>query len=233
MSDADFYKDRSSSQLPGKEFIIVVVVVFSALSFTLGYFVGKSGADRQAENLLHARELVPEPQSHEPATPPQNQGIPVTENSPLTEENAKEHVQPQEKKTPVFVETKEAEPTNSVQALKEKSRLQTAQKRISEEDHQKPAAKKSSSSGESKKSETPVYTVQIGAFKSPGEAEACRKKQAKNKLETYITTVTNAKKEKIYKVRTGEFRDRKSAEVLSLKLNKTEKLKTFVTLTSE
>ncbi len=47
MSDADFHKDRSSSQLLGKEFIIVVVVIFSALSFTLGYFVGKSGDRRE------------------------------------------------------------------------------------------------------------------------------------------------------------------------------------------
>ena len=45
MNNPDFHKERSSLQLLGKEFMIVVVVLFSALSFTLGYFVGKSGID--------------------------------------------------------------------------------------------------------------------------------------------------------------------------------------------
>ncbi len=151
----------------------------------------------------------------------------------MNEEKAEEQVQPQQKETPVIVETKEAEPAKSLQPVKEKPRPQAAPKQMSEEDHQKPAAKKNSASGESKKPDGPVYTVQIGAFKSSGEAEACRKKQAKNKLKTYITTATNTKKEKIYKVRTGEFKDKKSAEVLALKLSKTEKLKTFVTLKNE
>lgn len=35
-------KDSSSLYIIGKEFVIVVVVVFSAASFTLGYLVGKS-----------------------------------------------------------------------------------------------------------------------------------------------------------------------------------------------
>lgn len=230
MRDTDFHRDRPSSQLLGKEFMIVVVVIFSALSFTLGYFVGKSGEDGKTENLSHAQEVIPGPKSQEPEALPQPQDRPVPETAPLNEEKAEEQVQPQQKETPVIVETKEAKPAKSLQPIKEEPRPKAALKQLSGEDRQKPAAKKNSASGESKKPEAPVYTVQIGAFKSLGEAEACRKKQAKNKLKTYITTAVNTKKEKVYKVRTGEFRDKKSAEVLSLKLSKTEKLKTFVTL---
>jgi cell division septation protein DedD len=47
---------------------------------------------------------------------------------------------------------------------------------------------------------------------------------------TYIDISTNGKKhEKIYKIRTGEFKDRKEAELLAVKLKNTEGLKTFVT----
>jgi hypothetical protein len=38
---------------------------------------------------------------------------------------------------------------------------------------------------------------------------------------------------KIYKVKTGEFPDKKDADVLALKLKKTEGLHTFVTTKSE
>jgi len=214
----------------GKEFMIVVVVVFSALSFTLGYFVGKSGTDGGTANLSRAQEIVPLPQKQEPAVLPLAQDIPVPENALLDEEKDKEHLQPQRDEVPAVVETKEAGPAKSLQPGKEKTRAQAASKQVSEEAHQKAVVKKNSADRESKKPDGPVYTVQIGAFKSSGEAESCRKKLAKNKLKTYVITATNSKKEKIFKVRTGEFSDRKSAEVLALKLSKTEKLKTFVTI---
>jgi cell division protein FtsN len=213
--------------------MIVVVVVFSALSFTLGYFVGKSGPDGQRENLSGPHEVVLEPQTRGPVAPLQQQEVPVPENRPLYEENAEEQVQPRQEEASVGVGAKEAGPAKGVRAVKENSGPQAAPQQMPEEDLPETAAKKHIASGEDKKTGTPVYTVQIGAFKSSGEAEACRKKQAIKKLKTYITTSTNKKKEKIYKVRTGEFRDRKSAEVLSLKLSKTEKLKTFVTLKNE
>lgn len=55
-------------------------------------------------------------------------------------------------------------------------------------------------------------------------------KLEKKGYKTYITLSTNKKKhEKIYKIRTGEFDDKKEAEMLALKLKKTEGLNAFVT----
>lgn len=247
MNNADFHRDRSSLQLLGKEFIIVVVVIFSALSFTLGYFVGKSSIDRKPENLSQPAEITPAPQKQVSETLPQPQSSPVAENTPRTEEAAKD-VQAQKKGPFVIVEAKQPGPAKSLHPAKEKIQAQTVSQQIPKvglpkvgalateppkENNQKPAAKESPVSQDSKQSDESLYTVQIGAFKSSAEAETFRGKYAKKGLKTYITTSANTKKEKIYKVKSGEFKDRKKAEVLSLKLNKTEKLKTFVTLKNE
>jgi len=227
MKDADSHRDGSSLQLLGKEFIIVMVVAFSALSFTLGYFVGKNGIDRKPENLSQASEITPIPQKQEPETLPRPQNISVTENMLMTGETAKEHVQPQQNEAPVGVEAKQTLPVKSPRPAREATQAETGSQRIPEENNQEPAAH------ESKKSAEPVYTVQIGAFKNSSEAEAFRKNHASKELKTYITTSTNKKKEKIFKVKAGEFSDRKSAEVLALRLSKTGKLKTYVTLKNE
>ncbi len=74
MNYSDYNKTRSSLYILGKEFIIVVVVIFSALSFTLGYFVGKSGKDEKSEPFAEMTEITPSPQEKEilpeqPSTP--------------------------------------------------------------------------------------------------------------------------------------------------------------------
>ena len=223
--------------------MIVMVVIFSALSFTLGYFVGKSGVDKKAENPSQAAEMIPIPQKQETAALPQPQNVSVAENknTPQAEETPKEPVQSRQKEPVVIVEAKKPEPVNADRTAKEKPALQhvaqpaTQQlpKEPLKEPGKKPEAKDSSASEDSRMLDEPVYTVQLAAFKSASEAKNFSKKHAKKGLKTYITTSTGKNKVKIYKVKSGEFRDRKSADVMSLKLNKTAKLKTFVTLKSE
>ncbi|HYQ47566.1 MAG TPA: SPOR domain-containing protein, partial [Thermodesulfovibrionales bacterium] len=78
-----------------------------------------------------------------------------------------------------------------------------------------------------------VYTVQIGAFKSSAEAKQLKVKFEKKGYKPFISAVKDRNGNKIYKIKTGEFADRKDAEVLALKLKKTEGLHTYVTTTSE
>jgi cell division protein FtsN len=229
MNDADFPKEGPTLQLLGKEFIIVVVIVFSAFSFTLGYFVGKRNADRKPDNLSHAAEMAPIHQKQDQETPPEPQVTPVAEKTSETEDIARDLGHFQQRETLA----KQAAPVNSLQAVKEKTRGETELQQMPRENNQNTGSKDGSALGDSKKTVEPVYAVQIGAFKSSSEAEAFRKKQAAKGLKTYITAVTNTKKEKIYKVKTGEFSERKSAELLTVKLNNTWKLKTFVTLKNE
>jgi cell division septation protein DedD len=240
MNNPDFHKDRSSLQLLGKEFMIVMVVIFSALSFTLGYFVGKSGVDKKAENPSQTADMIPIPQKQETVALPQPQTISVADNKntpQAIEATAKEPVQTQQKEPLVLVEPKKPEPVKADRTTKEKSTAQPATQQLPKEPSKEPGkksqVKESSVSKDSSKPGGPRYAVQMAAFRSASEAKSFSNKQAKNGFKTYITTSTGKNKVKIYKVKSGEFRDRKSAELMSLKLNKNEKLKTFVTLKSE
>jgi cell division septation protein DedD len=60
--------EKSSLYILGKEFVIVIVVIFSALSFTLGYFVGKSGSDIRQKSVVQHKETAPVPQSEKTST---------------------------------------------------------------------------------------------------------------------------------------------------------------------
>jgi len=234
MNNPDFNKERASLQLLGKGFMIVVVVIFSALSFTLGYFVGKY------ENPSQAAELAPIPQKQETVALSQPQPAAVAENKDTqpAEATANGPAQALPKEPFVIDEAKKTEPLKASPPVKEKTAAQLVTQQLPKEPVKdtvkKPETKAGpASEGSGEQLDGPVYTVQMAAFKRASEAKSFSKKHAKKGLNTYITTSKDKKNVKIYKVKTGEFRDRKAAEVMSLKLNKTEKLKSFVTLKSD
>jgi cell division septation protein DedD len=75
--------------------------------------------------------------------------------------------------------------------------------------------------------------VQIGAFSNASEARNLKTTFDKKGYTTYITVARDNKKRKVYKVKTGEFKERKDAAILALRLKKTEGLTTYVTAKSE
>jgi cell division septation protein DedD len=72
-----------------------------------------------------------------------------------------------------------------------------------------------------------VYTVQAGAFRSQKDAEALKRKLEAKKYKALIKKEADAKGVFFFKVRSGEFENRKEASVFALKLKKTDGLDAF------
>lgn len=168
-------KEKSSVFLIGRSIFITAILITSALSFTLGYFVGKIAR--------------PQPQ-------PVENSITATRQASTEQKAVAPTLQPEQtQKTP---ETQQTQETQETQKTRET-----------------PKTKK--------------YTVQVGAFQNASDAERLKEKLDKKGYKTYINTSETKKHEKLYKVRTGEFKSRKEAEILSIKIRKTEGLQAFVT----
>lgn len=201
-------EDKSSLYILGREFIIVVVVIFSGLSFTFGYFVGKMNSGQSAVAL------------HQSAEAP-----------PLGQKNDSQPGQPEAQQTgqaapPVPQSLSSDEPA----VLTEKKPL--ADQKTSQPSEQKAAAPSPAAAKEIKDREI-IYTVQIGAFKSSSDADNFKANFDKKGYKSYITVSKNSKNETIYKIRTGEFKNKKDADIFSLKLKKNESLSAFVTFKNE
>jgi len=78
-----------------------------------------------------------------------------------------------------------------------------------------------------------VYTVQVGAFKDAPDAESLKVKLDKKGFKAFVLSTESNRGEKLYKVWVGEFATKKEAEILSLKIKKTEGLQAFVTFKKE
>ncbi|MBA4371246.1 MAG: hypothetical protein C0402_00110 [Thermodesulfovibrio sp.] len=219
----------------GKGIVIVITVVFSCLSFTLGFFVGKFGTPRRPETTA----VSPEPQVQPPALvqsgAPQQSPQPPEPGKAQTEllvapaqlqpapaePPARPSLPPQGNPSPeprierevIARQVKEV----SKATLPENKQLNT---------HDSPQPKKEDSAES-------LYSVQLGAFRNKAEATKFRAKYSKKGYKIYMDTVKTDNKVTTYKLRTGEFREKKDAEVLAVKLKKTESLKTFVVTISK
>lgn len=78
-----------------------------------------------------------------------------------------------------------------------------------------------------------VYTVQVGAFKDAPDAESLKVKLDKKGFNAFVLPTESNRGERLYKVWVGEFATKKEAEILSLKIKKTEGLQAFVTFKKE
>ena len=221
-------KEDASVRIVGREFIIAVVVVFSSLSFTLGYFVGKNNAEKKAEPVvqtgLKPADIEPHQigQASQPQ-PPRSEGQAASGGMPVQDSmTAQKTVSLPSGESHIEGKTAEA-PKEAVND-------------ISKEDAKKEQRESSQTDGKQyvkSGAHEAVYTVQLGALKNAGEARQLKAKYANKGYKIYITVLRGKGKVKIYKVRTGEFTEKKDAEILALRLKKNEGLSAFVTVKND
>jgi cell division protein FtsN len=221
-------KEDASVRIVGREFIIAVVVVFSSLSFTLGYFVGKNNADKKTEPVVQTapKPVDVEPQQSGTAAPPQptkSEGQIVGGDKPVQDIKAAQ-------KTVSFPSGESNNEGKIAETPKEA--VNNAHKEVPKKEPRESSQTDGRSHIKSGTDDA-VYTVQLGALKSAEEARQLRAKYAKKGYKVYITVSRNKGKAKIYKVRTGEFTEKKDAEILAVRLKKNEGLSAFVTVKND
>jgi len=198
-------RERDSSLIffISKWVIIVAVVIVSSLSFILGYYVGKRDLPSDNNQL----SVVPtENTMVQNDTEPDYEDMASTDGEQKNDFRSPEETQPGQEQPDTYRTNHAAE------------------------------SKRNKISRQSQKSQPPrtgttniTYTVQTGAFKSPHEANTLKEKLDKKGYTAYIIQSETKNNESLYKVMIGEFRTRKEAEVLSLKIKKAEGLQAFVT----
>lgn len=223
MNKSDF-EDKLPSSFIGKEVIIVTVVIFSALSFTLGFFVGKSTVNKSPAPAAQITEIPPSLQKQEPLSEQPVAHEETSQHTLSATEQSQKNTQAEQQNSDVLIRGKDIKSVKEIS--KKPLNEQAMQDKESGSSHE-PSAK----SKITKK--TIIYTVQLGAFKNVSEAENFRNEYDKKGYRTYTVISENKKREKIYKIRTGEFNEKKDAEIFSLKLKKTEGVNSFVAFKSE
>jgi cell division protein FtsN len=183
-------RGKDIEPVSGRKIIIVIVVVTSALSFTLGYFVGKAGLKEKqqyAGDVAPKTEVLPHPPQAEEHPPKVEQSNEEVTSIPQEKEEKTSQSDTASVKTPLV--EKEA---NRPVTIKEEMPVQDVIK----------------------------YTIQAGAFKSLKEAEVSKLRLENKGYKAYVKKSVSAKSERLFKVRIGDFVNKEEAETIALKLRK-------------
>jgi len=221
------FKGKHKESMTGRKFIIVVVVLTSAMTFTLGYFVGKAefkGKQPQPSEI--------ESQSQAIAIHPQQEIGSALQEQPT--QNAEQPVQNKEDAVQLTAGQNSLKDTSikTIAVQKENSPPSSSQTPLSKGGKGETVGL-SAIKDDGPVQNATVYTVQAGAFKNSKDAAVLKHKLENKGYKTYIKKFMEGKNTKIFKVRIGEFADREKADTLALKLKNTEGLNAFVTLKNE
>jgi len=200
----------------GKGLVVIITIIFSSLSFTLGYAVGRYGAPARQELPAQNPEpaaVTQAPQQPAPAVPSAtpDASVPLKE-GPSADTHNSEQAQPAAPPASGPSGPAGSPPRQQATQVKETAKTPLEEKEL------QPKPDK----------DEQLFTVQIGAFRNKAEAERLRAKYSKKGYKLDIEAVKSDGNTKVYKVRTGEFAGRKDAELLAVKLKKNEGLNAFV-----
>ncbi len=191
--------------LSGKAILIIITAITTAGGFTLGYFVGKNTSTSTAQGIMPVM--------------PQQSG--VSSPAGILKREAKEDM-------------KASPEESSAALLQTRTEAGTGPKITtpmgSPESHRLSGADNDAGSAAQENKPTPekrLYTVQAGAFRNQRDADSLMLKLKKKGYAAYVRKDTGSKGITLFKVRIGEFTDKKKAETLARELKKTQGLNAF------
>jgi len=201
MKQADL-KEKSSVFVISKGIIVIVLTGIASLSFLLGFFVGK---------------ISRPPEMYQPSSNTDRGN--AEESSPVStqQKTLSQQAAPLQQSGEMQASYDARDATKTIQTVSETQGANAASE-----------TKKPDETHVSDK--TNKYTVQVGAFRNASDADALRSKLDKKGHKTFLIEFKTKNNEPLYKVTVGAFSTRNEAELLSLKMKKSEGLKTFVTL---
>jgi DedD protein len=211
---------KTRIRLSGKLVLIIITVVVAAGSFTLGYFVGKNSLPSQT-----AQSAVP-PAVQKPSGAEATGEIGKVKPSEIAPSSPPSPEQTV-KKAEDLPGSGSAVPVQEPKQTLTESKMATNTQSRAAQNNEKEVPPKATLDQEAQDVAV-LYTVQVGAFKSRGEADALKAELQKKGYGARSLRVSS-KGTTLFKVMVGEFAQKKEAEVVALKLKKTEELKAFVT----
>lgn len=233
----------SGALLPGKAALIVITVTAVSSGFALGYFVGRSVSSFEPSILKQSAssDLASVPAAPNSSLEPKNEASsPPQTSSP---ESTQASVSPSPHgATPLTADMKNEEkmtPKSQKAAMTEKkvipdsgaesippgvSNQDKGARRISDPEG---TAKNTPSQSADSSNKKVMYTVQAAAFKHQEDAYALRQTLADKGYKVSIRKESVQRGVVLFKVRVGEFEQKKEASVFALKLKKTDGLNAF------
>lgn len=234
----------SGAFLPGKAALIVITVTAVSAGFALGYFVGRSVSSFEPSLLKQSErsDLASVPAAPNSSLEPKNEVSSSPQTSPP--ESTQASVSPSlHGATPLTADMKNEEkmtPKSQKAALTEKKIIPGSGEEsipsagVSNQDKgaigisdPEVTAKNTLSQPTDSLNKKVVYTVQAAAFKQQKDAFSLRQTLEGKGYKVSVKKETNPKGVVLFKVRVGEFEQKKDASVFALKLKKTDGLNAF------
>lgn len=205
--------------LSARVILIMITVTATTGGFILGYLVGKKTSSDV--NLIAMKQQAADPALQKNEKMPAEAAL--AQDQVAAQTSAPQSPAAQEQKSPAANETPMQIPAkpSAVQNTEKEKALEPAP-------NIKPDSKKDATSPPENLNGGSAYFVQVGAFSSQSKAERLKHTLDSKGYKASIRKWSSKKHRMLYKVIAGEFSSKEEAEILALRLKKTEGLSASV-----